>query len=316
LGDGSKARNGFEAMEAVDVNGDGKLDAGDDVWADLRVWRDINGDGISQNGQLFTLEEVGIKSISTGSDGRTQSLGNNNHIEGFGTFEWDETRGGGTGVSGDVYFEYNKFYREFGDSVEVPVELRNVPNMQGSGAVRDLQEASVSSSSLRAALDAYSLANTRLEQQAMLNDVVQAWAGTADFRMFDERVEDLGEGKVYNVAFSYSWDRNEIIKALSGGGSGDSSNGIPEDVRFNPSPTEAQLKSKELLEMVRVLEVFNDQYFFDFQSSSSDKDTKFALASYKAGAQSRSVRGSIVFGTYYLTEEDFTFGPNQEANIR
>ncbi len=223
LADGSKARDGFEAMQAVDGNGDGKLDASDTVWADLRVWRDLNGDGISQGGELFTLEELGIKSINTGSDGKRQNLGNNNHIDGFSTFEWDESRGGGTGVSGDVYFENNQFYREFGDRIEIPAELAGIANMRGSGAVRDLREAAATSNSLREVLAHYSQSSSRLEQKNLLENLIHTWAGSANFRTFDERVGDLGKGKVYNVEFVYSWDLADRIGSLVGGSSSSSS---------------------------------------------------------------------------------------------
>ncbi|WP_328822100.1 calcium-binding protein, partial [Pseudomonas lopnurensis] len=323
LADGSKARDGFEAMQAVDQNGDGKLDANDAVWADLRVWRDMNGDGISQNGELFTLADLGIKSIGTGSDGKKQNLGNNNHVDGFGTFEWDENRGGGTGVSGDVYFEDNQFYREFGESIEIPSELTDIANMRGSGAVRDLREAAVTSASLRDTIVNYSQAETRSEQQALLNQLVNAWAGSASFRTFDERVEDLGEGKFYNVEFSYTWDIENRIPGLAGGGSSGSAEAggllgdTPTGWNFDKDPTAEQLKNKELLEMVRVLEVFNNQYFFEFQSSTQNERTGLIGVSYKAGAQSRSGGARMPLGnTLYLTEEDFSFGPQQEANIR
>ncbi|TBU81893.1 hypothetical protein DNK44_26080, partial [Pseudomonas dryadis] len=322
LADGSKAADGFAAMQAVDENADGRLDASDAVWADLRVWRDLNGDGISQGDELFTLEELGIKSIGTGSDGKRQNLGNNNHIDGFGTFEWDESRGGGTGVSGDVYFEDNPFYREFGDAIEIPAELADIANMQGSGAVRDLREAAATSDSLREALATYSQAGSRTEQQALLGGLIHAWAGSANFRMFDERVEDLGKGKAYDVEFAYSWDIKTRITDLVGGSSGSGSNGdtttgIPMDSGTDSTPSATQLKNKELLEMVRVLEVFNNQNFFEFQSTTQNERTGIVLATYKAGAQSRSGGGGIILGgTVYLTEEDFSFGPQQEANIR
>jgi Ca2+-binding RTX toxin-like protein len=322
LADGRKAKDGFEAMQAVDSNADGKLDASDAVWADLRVWRDLNGDGISQSGELFTLQELGIESISTGSDGKTVNLGNNNHIEGFGTFQWDAAHGGGTGVSGDVYFEDNPFYREFADSIEIPAELASVANMRGSGAVRDLREAAATSGDLQDALAAYSAAGTRLEQQALLDELIRAWANSASFRTFDERVSDLAEGKLYDIEFGYSWeiDRPELAAGSSGGGSGSGGSVGLAEGEADSSPTAEQLKKKELLEMVRVLEVFNGQYFFDFKPTNDDgKDGEVGI-SFSAGVQGRSgsaTGGAVAAGgTYYLTEEDFHFGPNQERHIR
>ncbi|MBB4819807.1 Ca2+-binding RTX toxin-like protein [Pseudomonas alcaligenes] len=323
LADGTKAKDGFAAMQAVDGNADGKLDANDAVWGDLRVWRDLNGDGISQSGELFTLQDLGIESIATGSDGKKQALGNDNHIDGFGTFKWDAAHGGGNGVSGDVYFENNPFYREFADSIEIPANLAGVADMRGAGAVRDLREAAASSNSLSNALATYSQADTRVGQQVLLDQLVRAWADSASFRTFDERISDLAEGKTYKIEFDYSWEvkKKGFAAGSSSGGSNVSggTNGIPVGTGQDTSPTADQLRKKELLEMVRVLEVFNGQYFFDFKPvTDDDKDGKINL-SYVAGVQSRSgsAGGSLAFGsTFYLTEEDFSFGPNQEKHIR
>ncbi|TBV11925.1 hypothetical protein DNK01_15875, partial [Stutzerimonas kirkiae] len=304
LADGSKAKDGFEAMRAVDGNGDGKLDASDAVWSELRVWRDLNADGSSQDDELFTLQELGIKSIGTGSDGRTQNLGNNNHIGGFGSFEWDESRGGGVGVSADVYFEDNAFYREFGERLEIPHELQGLPDMLGSGAVRDLREAAVGSEILQNVLTDYAQAKTRQEQQALLGQLVQAWAESADFRTFDERIAELGQATgAYDIAFAYSW---ELAEGL-GNGEGASSYTLTAD----------QAEKKELLEMVRVLEVFNNQRFFEFSSVPRVGSSGTALAiSYMAGIQGRSTNAMIQDGVFYITESGLSFGIQQKANIR
>lgn len=51
--------------------GDGVIDAQDEAYAQLRVWRDANQDGISQPGELKTLAESGVASIRLAS----QSVG-------------------------------------------------------------------------------------------------------------------------------------------------------------------------------------------------------------------------------------------------
>ncbi|GIZ10841.1 hypothetical protein NCCP436_02570 [Pseudomonas sp. NCCP-436] len=315
LANGQKARDGFEAMQAVDGNGDGKLDASDAVWADLRVWRDLNGDGISQGGELFTLEELGIKSINTGSDGKLQNLGNNNHIDGFSTFEWDESRGGGTGVSGDVYFEDNQFYRKFGDRIEIPETLRGLPDMQGSGAVRDLREAAVGSQKLQDLLTSYAQAETSTAQKALLEQVVSAWSETAEFRTFDQRIGDLGNGTPYNFAFAYSWTVHGS-DAMGSGGSGGGSATMG-NAGNNSGLTVTQLERKELLEKIKVLEVFNNQYFFSFDAPTITSSGQTSL-NHKAGAQQRSgvALAAVLGGTTYITESSFSFGPQQMAGIR
>ncbi|PWC78876.1 hypothetical protein [Azospirillum sp. TSH64] len=61
--------NGFnsslEALASLDRNHDGRLDATDEAFATLKVWQDINGDGVSQAAELRGLAEAGIRSIAT-----------------------------------------------------------------------------------------------------------------------------------------------------------------------------------------------------------------------------------------------------------
>jgi len=45
--DGTPAQNGFQVLTALDDNKDGKIDINDSVWTQLKVWRDIDGDGYS-----------------------------------------------------------------------------------------------------------------------------------------------------------------------------------------------------------------------------------------------------------------------------
>jgi hypothetical protein len=60
---------GFEALRRFDQpgeggNGDGKIDAQDAVYSKLLIWIDANHDGVSQPGELFSLAQLGITSIS------------------------------------------------------------------------------------------------------------------------------------------------------------------------------------------------------------------------------------------------------------
>ncbi len=55
----------LEAVRLVfDTNNDGLLSAEDARWSEFRVWQDINQNGISEAGELSTLDQLGIKYIN------------------------------------------------------------------------------------------------------------------------------------------------------------------------------------------------------------------------------------------------------------
>jgi hypothetical protein len=86
LSDGSKASDGFEALAQQDSNGDGKIDASDSVYLKLRVWQDLNQDGVSQDNELKSQEELGVDSLGTNGKKTDIPLGNLNHLVADGEF--------------------------------------------------------------------------------------------------------------------------------------------------------------------------------------------------------------------------------------
>ncbi|WP_304325977.1 calcium-binding protein [Bifidobacterium thermacidophilum] len=73
LADGSLAADGFAALSRYDANGDGVIDARDEIFSQLRIWCDADGDGQSGNGELVSLAEAGVSSISLKTEKPTES---------------------------------------------------------------------------------------------------------------------------------------------------------------------------------------------------------------------------------------------------
>jgi hypothetical protein len=76
LPNGQTATNGFTALQQHDTNGDGQVNSQDSIYSQLRVWRDLNQDGVSQANELQTLTQAGIASIGVASTGTNTNLAN------------------------------------------------------------------------------------------------------------------------------------------------------------------------------------------------------------------------------------------------
>jgi hypothetical protein len=83
---GGTAADGFAALAQEDTNHDGLVNASDARFASLRLWRDLNQDGISQTGELFTLASQGITALNVASTANSQFLPNGNQIADLGGF--------------------------------------------------------------------------------------------------------------------------------------------------------------------------------------------------------------------------------------
>ena len=56
--------NGFESLKLHDSDKNGIIDSKDKVWSELKLWRDENGNGISEKEEIFPLSHKKVESIS------------------------------------------------------------------------------------------------------------------------------------------------------------------------------------------------------------------------------------------------------------
>ncbi|WP_150049244.1 calcium-binding protein [Methylomonas rhizoryzae] len=177
---GQLASDGFDALSDLDSNADGVVDANDARFADLRVWRDLNQDGVSQGNELFSLSGLGIAAVNVQSTEHNQTLANGNQVADLGTFVKTDgssgTLGEVSGNLGDVNLIQDTFHREFTDKLDTS-SVSYLPDMQGSGAVRDLREAATLSPQLKQLLTDFTTAD-RSGQLELLPKIIKAWADT------------------------------------------------------------------------------------------------------------------------------------------
>jgi hypothetical protein len=198
--DGSYAVNGFDALGDLDTNGDCQITAVDAAWSQIKVWRDLDQDGVSDAGEVVGLDALGITRIGVsgspvnatgGTQAGTTVAGN--LIAQSASFTRSVAGVSVNRTVGAIDLESNPFYREFTVSVPLTEQARALPTMQGSGRARDLAEAVSLNPLLGMGLATFSTATTRDEQRALLDPLLTEWAQSSDFW---QRLETTLDGNV------------------------------------------------------------------------------------------------------------------------
>jgi hypothetical protein len=280
-----------------DIDNNGEYDASvDKTFADLRVWVDANSNGNTDGGELKTLAELNIVSIGTGKTAVNVADENGN----LNTFKGNYTNTSGEVVDGTRSFNLlqNTFHRDWPNSPNIPPDVAALPNMQGSGAVRNLHEAmslgTPQSLALKATVQAFNNATTRGAQYALIDQLLMQWGSTSGFPDMVQRLEDMkttyrnnqtAQITKYTYRFALTtgefWDdstdtynqRNQKVDLIDD--PLDKDYPLTREAKDNlyvnnpevlAGQTTTQAAKIQALAKVRVLEAFNNAQFFDFSS--------------------------------------------------
>jgi trimeric autotransporter adhesin len=197
--DNTFATQGFDALKELDSNLDGFITADDTAFSQLKVWQDLNQDGISQTTELKTLSQWGITSIGVNGTTTGPQAGqiiSGNQVALSTTF----TQNGAARTVGAIDFQVNNFFSQFpaqvvdeaGNPVAITEQAKVLPQMNGSGMVRNMHAAASLSSDFATALTSFASATTRDAQRSQLDDLIDKWGDTSGFVNSLERLAQLG----------------------------------------------------------------------------------------------------------------------------
>lgn len=99
------AASDLEGLIAFDTNRDGVLSALDERYSEFGVWQDVNGDGVSQTNEIFTLSVAKINSIGLQIQGRVVLDASNPSSQILG---WSDVDGGLSTRAFDVAFKFEQ----------------------------------------------------------------------------------------------------------------------------------------------------------------------------------------------------------------
>ncbi|MBH8574955.1 hypothetical protein I8752_18425, partial [Nostocaceae cyanobacterium CENA369] len=159
---GDAVTDGFTELATLDSNNDKVIDSRDTQFSKLQIWQDFNQNGITDFGELKTLTQLGIKSLSLNA----QSAGytsEGNLIQSTSQFiRTDNT----TGNMASLWFNADRLNTTYNQSYQLKPETLFLPTVRGYGKLPDLY--------IAMSLDSQLLGLMRDFVQLKLQDLSQA----------------------------------------------------------------------------------------------------------------------------------------------
>ncbi|MDX2288903.1 MAG: calcium-binding protein [Hyphomicrobiaceae bacterium] len=174
---GDATTPGFTALATLDSNADGKISAADAAFSTLRVWRDLDGDGTTDAGELKTLAETGITQISLATTAPTAGVIRGNTIRAESTFTRTD---GTTSKIADVVLDVVQTDTVYLGDATVSAAAAALPQLKGYGNIVDLGVAATGNPGLLSLLQSFDAlpVNTSLDaMKAAAATILFRWAG-------------------------------------------------------------------------------------------------------------------------------------------
>ena len=183
LSSGAKAANGFEALKELDSNKDGVFNSSDEVWNEIKVWKDMNQNGFVENGELLSMEEVNIKEINLSYQNENIKDINENIIGQTGSFIKNDNSAGNIS---DIWFVTDTSNTADRTDVVISDNVKKLPDLIGFGNVHNLHTAMAldESGELKALVEQFMSETNVSARNALLNDIIYHWAGVEDMDPF------------------------------------------------------------------------------------------------------------------------------------
>ena len=174
LADGETlASNGFEALAIFDENKDWMIDGNDPVYDYLQVWVDKNMDGITDPGELYTLPELGIESISLSFI--VPFSGNILiHTSYYTTFS------GECREIGEYWFISDPFQSREREHTPRTAEILALPDVPVSGRLVSLHTAMVNDAVLQGMVEDYVSEPSHDVRRSLVRPIIFRWAEVED----------------------------------------------------------------------------------------------------------------------------------------
>ena len=176
MSNGEFSDNGFQALSDLDSNGDGVINKEDALWSELQVWQDKNSDGISQADELYTLEELGIQQLNLDYTSK-ETDDNGNLVTKTGSYVTDDNI---THTMAEVSFVVDSMDTVQNETVDIPQEIEDLPDLRGSGTMGTLHQAMAKNEELKNMVQEFVKTTDGARRGELIQDIVKGWANCGE----------------------------------------------------------------------------------------------------------------------------------------
>lgn len=174
MSNGKTASNGFEALADLDSNRDGIIDEKDAAFNEIKVWIDKNNNGITDEGELFTLKDLDITSILLNYTSKN-FRDNDSTVTGISIVNKGD---GSTYTIGNLNFNIDTTDTISKKNIEIPDEIKNkMPQLYASGNILSLQEAMTVDNELLVLVNKFINTKDMVQKNTLMDKILLRWTG-------------------------------------------------------------------------------------------------------------------------------------------
>ncbi|MFZ5968303.1 MAG: calcium-binding protein, partial [Bacillota bacterium] len=188
LKNGSKAVNGFAALSEYDDNKDGKINSSDEIFQQLKIWKDVNLDGISQVEELYSLSELGVKELNLSYDSTGTVDENGNTLIAKGSYTKED---GSVLEMSDYLFKVKLFDTVVVNDADISEEIRKLPNIRSIGSLKSLHESMQEDNELKTLVSVFTNNPNYYNLDNQLEEILFQWVECTDA---DIHIHDRSDG--------------------------------------------------------------------------------------------------------------------------
>ncbi|RXT15574.1 hypothetical protein B5U98_31030 [Bosea sp. Tri-39] len=175
---GNELVDGYTKLRELDTNQDGVINSADEQFAQLQIWRDLNGNGTSEAGELVSLSSLGIVTIGLERTPHGRPIAGN-EVAFTGSF----ARGDGSvGATGAVFFQADRTLTRWNppEGFVLDPDTAVLPLLKGYGTLPDLNYAMTLDSNLKQMVQEFTLgvgSMDRAQMSSAFMALMYRWAG-------------------------------------------------------------------------------------------------------------------------------------------